>query len=820
MPVIYRFGRFELRPATRQLLVDEQPAALGTRAFDLLLALIERRERMVTKSELFDLVWSGLVVEEGNLQVQVSTLRKVLGADAIATIAGHGYRFMLEATQVEAPSQSAATAARHNLPAQVASFIGRERELVDLRAVLEHHRLVTLTGVGGIGKTRLALELASLVVDAYPEGAWFVDLAPLSDPTLVPDAVAAALGVREQAGRPVLEALRRFVSDRRFVLLLDNCEHLLPACAQLARDLLEASHRMTIVATSREPLHVSGEAAFPLATLPAPDPRGEFSVDALSEYAAVRLFFDRAIAARPDFTLTRQNAAAVANICRDLDGIPLALELAAARVRAMSAEAIAGHLTDRFRLLKSGDVTVLPRQQTLRATIDWSYDLLAPPERALFLRLSVFAGSFALDAAEAVGTGNAMASRDVLDVLSRLVDKSLVAFDAENDRYRLLETVRQYALERLAEPGDEARDRHLEFYVALAQRAGQGMYGARQTHWRNRLDAERENILLAFEHARRAPGGGPAALRMIHGLGQWLGWNHLELWHRVELEALAHPDAQEENLDRVRALYIAAQAAYLTGRYDESFTLVQDSVRIARACGDPAELAEALYRLGIVAMAVDRSADAHGHLAEGLALARQVGDRALLASLSGGMGEFYSQQGQLELADQHYLEFLDGSRDDVENTMVALTNLARNAIALRAEAKAVRYLRETVAAGTPCSAMMIQAFLRNFAGLAALREEWAFALRLSGSADAHRKQHGPWGEFVDERFYALSIAPARARLGNQAAEAALAMGHALSCDVALREAESWLDSLPDSPVRELLEADSGESHPGKPLLPL
>ena len=272
MTATYRFGRFELRPATRQLLVDQQPAALGARAFDLLLALIERRDQLVTKNDLLELVWPGLVVEENNLQVQVSALRKLLGQDAIATVAGRGYRFTLEPAQVETPAPSPVRVARDNLPAQVASFIGRERELIDLRAMLANHRLVTLVGIGGIGKTRLALQLAAGVVDAHADGVWFVDLAPISDPRLVVNAIAATLGVREEPGRPIIETLRQFVEDRTLLLVLDNCEHLLLACAQLARDLLQAGRKLTIVATSREPLHVSGEVTFPLATLPRPDP--------------------------------------------------------------------------------------------------------------------------------------------------------------------------------------------------------------------------------------------------------------------------------------------------------------------------------------------------------------------------------------------------------------------------------------------------------------------------------------------------------------------------------------------------------------------
>ena len=561
-----------------------------------------------------------------------------------------------------------------------------------------------------------------------------------------------------------------------------------------------AGPRVTILATSREPLHVSGEATFPVAPLPAPDPEGDLAPDTLGGYAAVQLLLDRAIDARPDFALTRENAAAVARICRDLDGIPLALELAAARIRSMSVAAIARHLTDRFALLKGGDQTALPRQQTLRAAIDWSYDLLAPRERALLQRLSVFAGGFTFDAAEAVGAGDDVASRDVLDLLGHLVDKSLVVFDAREERYKLLETVRQYALERLAEGGAEAksRDRHLEFYVALAQRTGSELVGPQQDAWHQRLDAERDNILLAFSHARHAPGGGAAGLAMVCGFNQWFGWGLVETWNPVVLETLAHPDAQQETVARCRALYVGAQVTYLTGRHDESIALAKSSVRIARACGDPHVLAEALFRLGYVTIAVDSGADAREHFVEGLALARQASASALIALHSSGLGELCSQQGQLELAETHFLEALRANPGDPPgDTLGTLANLARNAIALRAEAKAVQYLRKAVATGAARdSVLTIDPVLVCCAGLAALREEWAFALRLSGAAASHREQHGLLGLVVDAQFHAASMAPAREALGADPADAAFATGRALSTEAALREAEVWLASLP------------------------
>ena len=799
MTVTHRFGRFELLPATRQLAADGQPVALGGRAFDLLLTLVERRDRLVAKNELLELVWPGLVVEENNLQVHISALRKVLGQHAIATVAGHGYRFTLEMT--EATTEAAAPSApKRHLPVPLASFIGRERELTDLRAMLTRHRLVTLTGVGGIGKTRLALELATSVADAYADGAWFADLSSISDPRLVAPAVAATLRVHEEPGRPISETLCEFVRDRALLLLLDNCEHLLLPCAQLANSLLQAGPGMTIVATSREPLHVSGEATFPVAALPVPDPTRELMPDELSTYAAVRLLLDRALAARPDFRLTRQNAAAVARICSDLDGIPLALELAAARLRAMSTEVIAAHLTDRFRLLKGGDLSALPRQQTLRATIDWSHELLTPQERTLLRRLSVFAGGFAIDGAEAVGAGDDIAASDVLDLLGRLVEKSMVAFDVQHERYRLLETVRQYALERLMAAGEEARsrDQHLRFHAALADRAGRGLSGPEQATWCANLDAERENILRAFAHAHAAPGGGPTGLAMVHALNWWFGFGQLELWYRVANEALAHPDAQQASAARARALYATAFIAYCTGRHAEAFALAETSVGIARAVGDPQALREGLYNLGLAAIAVDRPDDAGDYFDEGLALAQQAGDRTAITMMSCGLGELHTQQDRHALAEAAYLEALACSGDP-ESTVILLGNLARTAIMLGAEAKAVRYLRDgTAKAGPQCSQAFAEVVLRNCAGIAALRGEWALALRMSGAGEAHNDRYGLQGDVVDAPMHDRAMAPARNALGTEASDAAFAAGRALDSGEALAEVAAWLEALPDS----------------------
>ena len=369
-----------------------------------------------------------------------------------------------------APGRSA----RHNVPASLTSFLGREREVAEVRARLAAGRLLTLTGVGGCGKTRLALEVARVVLDQYPDGVWLVELGPTADAALVPHSVAAVVGARETAGQSTVNALASRLRARRLLLVLDNCEHLLDACAQLVDVLLRACPEVRVLATSREALGITGEVAWRVPSLPVPDPHHLPQLAELRANPAVRLFTERASATQSQFVLTERNAPAVAQVCARLDGIPLALELAAARVAGLAVDQLAARLGQRFRLLTGGSRTALPRQQTLRATLDWSYDLLSQPEQMLLERLSVFAGGWTLEAAEVVCSGAGIEVSDVTDGLLRLVNKSLVVADEAPDgrqRYRLLETVRQYARERLgsAAEAEAAHERHAAYFLAYVE---------------------------------------------------------------------------------------------------------------------------------------------------------------------------------------------------------------------------------------------------------------------------------------------------------------------------------------------------------------
>ena len=456
------------------------------------------------------------------------------------------------------------------LPSALSSFIGRERELRDVRRLLGAARLLTLAGTGGVGKTRLAVALLRSPRRNRLGAGAFVDLAPLGDPELVPQTVAAQLGVREQPGRPVLAALVDVLRRAPLLLVLDNCEHLVEACARLAGALLRACPGLRVLATSREPLGVAGEVVWrvPSLALPEATPPSEQLEDA----AAVRLFVARARAARPAFALTEQNARAVADVCRRLDGIPLALELAAAHVPLLSVEQIAERLDDALGLLTRGSRLAPARQQTVRATLDWSYGLLTPPERRLFDRLAVFAGGWTLAAAEGVAGTDGIAPRTVLPMLGRLVDQSLVVVEPEPGgpgRYRLLEALRQYGLERLAAGGGRprARDRHAAHYLALAEQTAPRLFGPGAPAAQARLEGERDNCRAALRWLVER-GATERALRLVGALGRfWFYRGYLAEGEAWTARVLALPGADRPTAGRARALYAAGAAALGRGDY-------------------------------------------------------------------------------------------------------------------------------------------------------------------------------------------------------------------------------------------------------------
>jgi predicted ATPase/DNA-binding CsgD family transcriptional regulator len=526
----------------------------------------------------------------------------------------------------------------HNLPVAVSSFVGREQEMAAVTKLLDSARLVTLTGAAGVGKTRLALEVALRLADRYVDGVWLVDVASVADPALVPAAAAVALGVREQGGRSLTEALISHLCDRHLLLLLDNCEHLIGAAAALAETLLCACPALRVLATSREALTITGEAAWPVQPLSLP-PVTNPSVP-LAAYESVRLFVERAAATAPSFVSSAAVVTAVAEICRRLDGIPLAIELAASRVTVLTPAQIAERLDDRFALLTKGSRTAPHRQQTLQAALEWSHDLLCEPERMLLRRLSVFAGGCTFEAAQQVCAYEGLESHQILDLLTGLVAKSLLVADTSgmHARYLLLESIRDYGAHKLAASAETAavRERHAAWCIRLVEQAEPELTGPQQTSWLRRLDAEYANLQSALKWSldgKRAE----QSLRLAAGLTLfWSVRGHLSEGRSWLEQALASGDALR--LLRAKALWGLGWLALWAGDFTAAVAAGKESLSLIRESGDIQGTARTLYLLGVCAGAVQDSADARTLLQESITLARQAEDWWCLAGSLGSLG--------------------------------------------------------------------------------------------------------------------------------------------------------------------------------------
>ena len=576
------------------------------------------------------------------------------------------------------PALRSLDALPHNLPVQLTSFVGREHEMAEIRRHLGSARLLTLTGTGGCGKTRLAIQVASDLVDEYEDGVWLVEMEALSDPFLVPTAVTSVLGLREEPGRPLLGTLTDSLRSKKLLLVLDNCEHLVEACARLAESLLRACPHLQCLATSREPLNIGGEVTWRVPSLSLP-PRRSPSIDALISSEAGRLFMQRAQTVVPNFMVMPADAARAAEICHRLDGIPLAIELVATRVRSLTLEQIAARLDNQFALVSRGTRTALPRHQTLRATLDWSHDLLPQQERLTLRRLAVFVGEFALQAAEAVCSGEGLEESELLDLLAQLVEKSLVLTDERGaGRYRLLETVWRYAEEKLRESGetDVLRSRHQAFFLKLAEEAESQLSGFEQAAWMDRLEEEHANFIGAMEWSlQHAP---EAGLRIAGAM--WEFWevrgylSEGQTWLDRLLEA-AGPSAAPAA--RAKALKGAAVIARDQGDSRRAETLLVEALSVYRRLGDAREVASVLNNLGLVYWHQGVHASARTHFEQALALWKEVGyQRGIAASLA-NLGNLSSEEGDYPAARSLYEQSLNVLRElgDKRVTATLVNNL-------------------------------------------------------------------------------------------------------------------------------------------------
>ncbi|HZS92103.1 MAG TPA: tetratricopeptide repeat protein [Chloroflexota bacterium] len=732
-----------------------------------------------------------------------------------------------------AVAASRSTRSGHNLPSEVAGFVGREREVAELKRLLPQTRLLTLTGCGGCGKTRLALRVAADLVPSFPDGVWLVECAPLADSALVPRAVAAVLGVRGTAGQPLLATLAVALASRRLLLVLDNCEHLIGACARLAETLLRACPHLRILATSREPLRLPGEVTWrvPSLALPAPGPLA--ALESLAQVEAVALFLDRARARQPAFTLTAQNAPAVAAICHHLGGLPLAIELAAAQMGALTPAQIASRLHDALRLLGGGSRT-LPRQETLRATLDWSYALLSGVEQVLFLRLAVFAGGCDVEAVERVCSGEGLERADVLALLAALVEKSLLEpqVQAQDVRYRLLEPVRQYAWERLTSRGeaDSLQRRHAHYLLELAEAAEPRLMSRERGLWMERLATEQDNLRTALTWSRRAAAASDRAvgLRLAEAL-MWFWTLRGDVSEGLDWveSALARGSDLAPTM-RAKALYAAAEMAWLLGRTtlararaEESIALfralgdkrwlayalqslpmaidhpraddsVEESLRLFEEVGDAWGTALALAALDIFALVRDGDPTGRGRarLEEALARWRELGDDWGVAQVLNFLGDLARSQDDVAGATARYEESLASlRRQGLTGTVPSLLhNLGYMALRQGDSRRALRLFRESLALFRDQGDQRgIADCLDGLAGVLGAMKQPERAARLLGAAEALRGAIGATVWPANEADYSRSLATVRGQLDEAALATAWASGRALPVERAVAE---------------------------------
>jgi predicted ATPase/DNA-binding XRE family transcriptional regulator len=722
------------------------------------------------------------------------------------------------------------------LPVALTSFVGRHQELTNLQRVLETSRLLTLVGAGGVGNTRLAREVALGLAVADINGVVFVELAALSDPTLVPEAVASAVDVPEQPGWPLRQTLVDALRDRRLLLVLDNCEHLVQACAELVESLLRTCPEVRVLATSRQPLRVGGEVVWRVPSLSVPLLPHGVSREEVGRFEATQLFIDRVRAAVPGFEVSEQNAPAIAQICHRLDGIPLALELAAARVPTLGIVQLCGRLDDRFRLLTGGSRTVLPRQQTLRGTLDWSYGLLADGERRLFERLSVFAGGWTLEAAEAICAGEGIQRVEVLELLSQLIDQSLVVAEEQDgaQRYRQLETIRQYALERLEVGGaaETIRRRHAAYFTCLAEAAESELVGPSQIDALARLEREHDNVRAVLAWTT-----GESLSDDVHNVGLRLAaamampWHIRGYWREGQqwLEAALARVAEAPGLVRAKALNGAGWLAWDQGDYERANTLSQEALALSRRIGDSRSIAwsagrlshvrwmqghyeeaaalatEAvalfrqlkapwyigwsLHQLGRVTHAQGDARGAAQYFEQSLTHFRHAGDRGFgMAFQFANLGDVARERGDHQEATELYEEALArlrelGFKQGLVHTLLSLADVSR---AEGIQTRSLALQREALILCRDLGDMRgIAVSLEAFAGMAHSAGRFKPATRLLAAASALRDSVGCPLSPAHSRATDRTLAAMRAELGEHPFEAVWTAGQAMSTSEAV-----------------------------------
>ena len=681
----------------------------------------------------------------------------------------------------------------NNLPSQLTSFVGREKELGDVKRLLSHAHMLTLIGPGGTGKTRLSIQAASEMLDQYPDGIWFVELAPILDPLLVPRATANAIGLRDEPQRSALDILCDYLQAKKVLIILDNCEHLVDACARMADRILHAAPNTRILASSREGLGIGGEITYRVPSLGLPDISHLPSLEKMSQFEAVKLFIDRAMAAVPTFTVTNENAPALAQICHRLDGIPLAIELAAAKIRVLSVEQIARRLDDRFRLLTGGSRTALERHQTLRAAIDWSYNLLPAAEQDLFRRLSLFVGGCSLDAVESVGSDRAnsgmIRGEDILNLLEQLINKSLVIMEViqGETRYRMLETIRQYATEKLSESGegDALHERYLEYFVNVAETAEPKLGSEEQGSWLNQLEIEHNNFRTALDWSKSNQGISNLGLLLAGAL--WRFWEIRGYFSegRAQLEAVMAANPRVSSPAYIKALVGAGTLAWYQTDYESSTKFHEAALSMQRELGDEQGIAFSLNNLGAQALEKGEYEIAIEWLEESLSLAEKQRDQRVTGYALHNLADVARHKGDYQRAVILYNKSLAAFRElqDAWAISLSLTWLAVATQNLGDYVQATIYLKESLALAREFKLMRsVTEGLQNLAGVALAQQQPIRAVQFFGAVDVLRNTlHSPISP-ADRVEYDLAVAEARAALEEEAFQAAWETGRRMAAE--------------------------------------
>jgi predicted ATPase/class 3 adenylate cyclase/DNA-binding XRE family transcriptional regulator len=749
----------------------------------------------------------------------------------------HLYQLVIADLPSDFPPLKSLEITPNNLPLQLTSFIGREHEIDEIKGLLRSARLVTLTGAGGTGKTRLAMEAAKQIGEQFPEGVWLIDFAVLPEPNLILQAITTALGIREEPKRSLIQTLTDHLRSKKLLLLFDNCEHLVAACAQVADTLLQVCPQLQILATSREALGLTGEHQYYVPTLTIPPPDSELVIENLNQSEAVRVFLDRAVLVRPTFKLTKANAFAIAQICRRLDGIPLAIELAAARVKGLNTEQIGARLDDRFSLLRTGNRTALQRHQTLRATIDWSYNLLSEKERVLLSRLSVFAGGWTVESATEVCLVVQPEEQDVLNLLLNLADKSLVIVEEQEGetRYRLLETIREYALEKLIESGEErlVRNRHLDFFINFAEEAEHNYRGKKQLFWFSVMEKERVNFRAALDYVLHS--NQPETVLRLAGAAFWLWffrgpWSEGQIWTEAALAQapglrtmakakvlmglgllqFAQSDHSSAHMTLAESLSIWQE---LDNKWWSAFTLgfmgltirahdreaaarfFKESLRLAKETNEKWILAFSLWNIGENELYLKNLSEAQRLLDQCLELSQVLGDRML-------QNEALRALGEISEADQQYFRAVDLYKQslsmvqelrDITNISVLYFNVGRALQLAGDHENAANYFREALVQSQRLGKKSgVLRALAGFGVVAAANGEAERAVYLLTTSQLFLAKLGLSLPANQSAWLARHLEVARAQLGEEQFEKVAAQAQTMTLDQAVKYAlKNW-----------------------------